>query len=53
MLVFRTNGFNQPWKCVDLRNNELWDGNWITIYTCNNTDAQKWDWDGHVISLPC
>jgi hypothetical protein len=40
-------GLNVPWgKCVDLRNSEQWDGNWITIYTCNHTDAQKWDWDG-------
>jgi Ricin-type beta-trefoil lectin domain len=42
-LSFRT---GEEAKCVDLRNSELWDGNWITIYTCNGTDAQRWDWDG-------
>jgi len=44
-LGFNTAPDHEP-KCIDLRNSEQWDGNWITRYTCNQTDAQKWDWDG-------
>jgi hypothetical protein len=49
VLAFRSNDIDRSAKCVDLRNNEQWDGNWITRYTCNGTDAQKWDWDGTYI----
>jgi hypothetical protein len=47
-LVFYTNGvFNQNrYECIDNHFGEQWDGNHITRYTCNDGDAQKWDWDG-------